>query len=189
MKQFSFEKKRTSNFKGLEPGGYVCKILSAEVVNYSWGEVLKIDFDIAEGEFMDYFIEQYNRNTNEDRKWPGSIRVTVPDEGNQYYEGQKKKFGNMIACIEESNPGYSWDWNEAGLKDKMVGLVFGNEEYSYNGYSGWKAKPQLFVSVDDIYNNNFKVPKDKPLKNGGTSYAETPAGFEAITDTTEELPF
>lgn len=189
IKKFDFEKKRTANFKALEPGGYVCKIHSAEVLNYDWGDVLKVNFDIAEGEFMDYYIEQYNRNPNEDRKWQGNIRITLPDEGNQYFESQKKKFGNFIVCVEESNPGYAWDWNEATLKDKYVGIVFGNEEYSFNGYSGWKAKPQLIVSTDDIYNNNFKVPKDKPLKNSSASYAETPAGFELVTDDDGVLPF
>lgn len=187
MKQFNFDKKKATTFKGIEPGGYVCKIHSAEVITYSWGEVLKINFDIAEGEYKDYYMEQYSHNPNEDKKWQGNIRVTVPDEANQYFETQKKRFGNMIACIEESNPGYVWDWNEAGLKDKFVGLVFGNEEYSFNGYSGWKAKPQLFVSTDDIYTGNFKTPKDKPLR--AEEAASVPAGFTPVEGDDEELPF
>ena len=187
IKRFDFDKKKASTFKGIEPGGYVAKIHNAEILTYSWGEVLKISFDIAEGEFTGYYQKQYEGNNNEDRKWQGTIRVTIPDEGNQYYENQKKKFGNMIACIEESNPGYVWDWNEAGLKGKFVGLVFGNEEYSFNGYSGWKAKPQLFVSTDDIYSGNFRIPKDKPL---AAEANVTPAVLVPISEEDAgELPF
>ena len=182
MKKFDFEKKRTEGFKAIEPGGYVCKIMNAEVLPYSWGEVLKLDFDIAEGEYKDYYFNQYQNNTNEDKHWQGNIRITVPDESNQYYESQKKKFGNMIACIEESNSGYAWDWDEKKLKNKMVGLVFGNEEYSFNGYEGWKAKAKLFVSVDDIRNNKFSIPKDKPLKNKPQSYDFSPVSASEESD-------
>jgi hypothetical protein len=165
MKRFEFEKKKAEGFKAIEAGGYVCKVLNAEVIGYDWGEVLKIDFDITEGEFKDYFFNQYQNNTNEDKHWQGSIRITVPSEGAQYYESQKKKFGNMIACFEESNTGYAWDWDETKLKGKSIGIIFGNEEYSFNGYEGWKARPKLISSVEDIRNGNFRVPKDKPLKN------------------------
>ena len=169
MKQFDFEKKKTESLKALEPGGYVAKIMNTEIISYSWGEILKLDFDIAEGEFKDYYLNQYNNNSNEDKHWQGNIRIIIPDESSQYYESQKKRFGNMIYCFEDSNTGYVWDWDEKKLKNKLIGLVFGNEEYSYNGYEGWKAKPKFFVSVDDIHNNNYKIPKDKPLNKPQTT--------------------
>ena len=186
MKQFEVEKKKSEGFKGIEVGGYIAKIMNAEVLTYSWGEILKVDFDIADGEFKDYYKTQYINNTNEDKKWQGNIRVTVPDESNEYYESQKKRFGNFIACLEESNVGYTWDWNEANLKGKFIGLVYGNEEYSFNGYSGWKAKPQLIVSVEDIKSGNFKIPKDKPLKK---NTVVAPVGFTVPEASDDDLPF
>lgn len=186
MKQFNFEKKRSEGFQALEAGGYVCQVLNAEILTYDWGEVLKIDFDIANGEFKDYFRNKYKNNTNEDKKWQGTVRVNVPDEGNQWYESQKKKFGNMIACFEESNNGWEWNWDEASLKNLFVGIVFGNEEYDFNGHQGWTAKPKLFVSTDDILNNNFKIPKDKPLENKSTFAA---MDFEIINGKDEDLPW
>ena len=46
---------------GSEPlpvGGYVAKILNAEVKEYDWGELLVISFDIAVGEHKDFFAKQ-----------------------------------------------------------------------------------------------------------------------------------
>ena len=90
----------------LPAGGYVAKILDAEEKEYSWGSVLVISFDILEGEFKDFFKQNYKANTREDKKWKGVYRLTVPQESNQWYDSQKRTFGNAIACIEESNNGY-----------------------------------------------------------------------------------
>ncbi|MFR8011236.1 MAG: hypothetical protein ACLU8W_05690 [Clostridia bacterium] len=38
----------------LPAGGYVAKILDAKEVEYSWGTVLLVSFDIAEGEHKDF---------------------------------------------------------------------------------------------------------------------------------------
>ena len=43
-------KKSAGASEPLPAGGYVAKILNAKVEEYSWGEVLVISFDIAEGE-------------------------------------------------------------------------------------------------------------------------------------------
>ena len=97
MKKFDVEIKRNaSSSEPLPAGGYVAKIMNAEVKEYSWGEVLVISFDIAEGEYKDFFATQYRENTNEDKKWKGNFRLTVPQEGNQYFENQKK--GQLQHC-------------------------------------------------------------------------------------------
>ena len=59
----------------LPAGGYVAKVLTAIVEDYSWGEVLVISFDIAEGEYKDFFSKQYRENTREDKKWKGNFRL------------------------------------------------------------------------------------------------------------------
>lgn len=181
-------KKSVSVNEPLPAGGYVAKILNAKVDEYSWGEVLVISFDIAEGEYKDFFRKQYNENTREDKKWKGNFRLTVPQEGNQYFEGQKRTFGNAIWAIEESNPGYKWDWIEAALKGKMVGVLFRNFEWAMDdGRSGWSTECCTFVSVEDVRNGNFKQPKDKPLKNKPAN--NTPANISAPVDDLSDLPF
>lgn len=193
-----FEAKRSVGAsEPLPAGGYVAKIMSAKVEEYSWGEVLVISFDIAEGEHKDFFAKQYRENTREDKKWKGNFRLNVPDERNQWFESQKRTFGNAIACVEESNRGYKWDWNEANLKGKMVGVLFRNFEWEMeDGRTGWSTECCTFVSVDEIRNNDFKMPKDRNLKkkannNGYTpvNYAPTGGVFAELDDSMDDLPF
>ena len=182
-------KKSVGASEPLPAGGYVAKILNAKVEEYSWGEVLVISFDIADGEYKDFFSKQYKENTREDKKWKGNFRLTVPNEGNQYFDSQKRTFGNAIWAIEESNPGYHWDWNEAALKGKMVGVLFRNFEWEMDdGRSGWSTECCTFVSTEDVRTGNFKQPKDKPLKRK-ESYSSNQFSEMVEIDSTEDLPF
>ena len=182
-------KKSVSASEPLPAGGYVAKILNAKVEEYSWGEVLVISFDIAEGEYKDFFSKQYKENTREDKKWKGNFRLTVPQESNQYFDSQKRTFGNAIWAIEESNPGYHWDWDENALKGNMVGVLFRNFEYDVDGNQGWSTECCTFVSVEDVRTGNFKQPKDKPIRNKATNNA-TASNFTVIDDDSlSDLPF
>ena len=182
-------KKSVSASEPLPAGGYVAKILNAKVEEYSWGEKLVISFDIAEGEYKDLFSKQYKENTREDKKWKGNFRLTVPQESNQYFDSQKRTFGNAIWAIEESNPGYHWDWNEAALKGKMVGVLFRNFEWAMEDRTGWSTEACTFVSVDNVRTNNFKMPKPKML-NKTTSQTASNSNFAVIDDgDLSDLPF
>ena len=179
---------RSVGSEPLPAGGYVAKILNAEVKEYDWGEVLVISFDIAEGEHKDFFAKQYKSNTSEDKKWKGNFRINVPQESNQYFESQKRSFGNAIACIEESNNGYHWAWDESTLKGKMVGVIFRNFEWETDtGATGWSTECGTFVSVDDIKNGKFRPMKDRPLKKKATESAPATIDFTFIDDS--DLPF
>lgn len=179
---------RSVGSEPLPAGGYVAKILNAEVKEYDWGEVLVISFDIAKGEHKDFFAKQYKSNTSEDKKWKGNFRINVPQENNQYFESQKRSFGNAIACIEESNNGYHWAWDESTLKGKMVGVIFRNFEWEMNGNSGWSTECGTFVSVEDIHSNNFRLMKDRPLKNKKQN-APVMEFASVAEDIDSELPF
>ena len=188
MKKFDVEIKRSvSGNDPLPVGGYVAKIMNAEVKEYSWGDVLVVSFDIAEGEYKDFLANQYKANTNEDKKWKGNFRINVPQEGNQWYDSNKRTFGNAIACIEDSNSGYHWDWDEAKLKGKMVGVLFREREWEWNGNSGITTECCTFCSVDNVRSGNFKTPRPKMLKKDETATKPTMADFEEIS--TEDLPF
>ena len=181
-------KKSVSASEPLPAGGYVAKILNAKVEEYSWGEVLVISFDIAEGEYKDFFSKQYKENTREDKKWKGNFRLTVPQESNQYFDSQKRSFGNAIWAIEESNPSFRWAWDENALKGKMVGVLFRNFEYDVDGNQGWSTECCTFVSVEDVRTGNFKQPKDKPLRNKATNNAPA-SNFTVLDDSADDLPF
>ena len=190
-----FKPERTTARETLPAGGYVGKILDANVLNYDWGEVLKIDFDIAEGDYKGFFAADYRANTSDNKKWRGSFRLNVPNERNQWYENQCKSFNNFVACVEESNNGFHWAWEEKALKGKFLGFLFRNKEYAIDGdnghFEGWTTECCAVTTVDDIREGNFKMPKDKPLdksKSKGKS-AQASSAFTELEGDDGDLPF
>lgn len=185
---------KSGSSEKLPAGGYVAQIKSAEVKTFDWGEQLIISFDIAEGDYRDFFAADWRGNTNPDRKWRGTYRATIPDENNQYFESQKRTFNNIMYALEESNRGYAFDWDEAKLKGLMVGVLFRDKEWEYNGSTGWTTECCKLVPVEDIRSENFKVPAPKPLKSGNSSPSSAPASsgseMSAVTDIADDdLPF
>jgi hypothetical protein len=97
-------------------------------------------------------------------------------------------FKHFTNCIEESNAGYMWAWDEKSLQGKYIGLVIGYEEY-ING-SG-ETKERLYVkdvkTVEQIKQGDFKVPELKKLANSPASAPTT--NFVPVIDDSDELPF
>ena len=85
MRAFSgFAPEKSSAREQLPVGGYIAKILNAEEVKYDWGSVLLISFDIAEGDYMNFFEKDYASPQSEDRKWRGTYRLNIPkDDGSE----------------------------------------------------------------------------------------------------------
>lgn len=169
-------------------GGYVAKILDAKEVSYSWGSVLAISFDITEGEYKDFFKNDYNAQTGEDKKWRGVCRLPLPkDDGTEQDGWTKNSFNNAMFAIEDSNKGYTWNWDEKTLKGKNTGVLFRNKEWEMNGNSGWTTECYALAPVEDIHTGHFKIAKDKPLKNKPAASS----GFTPIPDSGDDgdLPF
>lgn len=185
MEKFDgFKAEQTLWNEPLPAGGYVAQIFGAKEESYDWGNVLVISFDIAEGKYAGYFNDLYKNTDRDDKKWKGHYRLTVPKEGSQYFESNRRIFNNAIWAIEESNSGYHWDWNEAGLKGKFIGVLFRNREWEYNGSTGWTTECGAVTSVEKIRTGDFKIPKDKPLKK-----VDAPADNFTHLATDEDLPF
>jgi hypothetical protein len=190
MKKFEgYEAKRSGNARETLPaGGYVCKIFKAEEETYSWGSVLVLSIDVTEGEYAGIWTRDYKNNTNEDKKWRGTMRLTVPkDDGSEKDAWTKNSFNNAMWAIEASNPGYVWNWDERSLKDKLVGVIYRDREWEMNGNTGWTTEAGGLTSVDDIRNNTFKALKPKPIKNKPAAAA--PAFTDLASDDDGELPF
>ena len=184
-----FKPERTTARETLPAGGYVAKIMDATVINYDWGDKLKVDFDIAEGEYKGFFATDYRNNTNDDKKWRGTYRINIPNESNQYFDSQRKSFNNFIACLEETNNGFHWAWDETALKGKGIGVLFRNKEWEYNGSTGWTTECCAVTTAKDIREGNFKLPKDKPLKAKETASATSFSNAFTAVDDDSDLPF
>ena len=145
------------SFKKLPVGGYVVKILDATDVPEK--EYLIISFDVAEGEYKGFFAEEYKNDTRDGKKWPNAGTFI-----RSYKEKALPMLKGFTAAVEKSNKGYSWDFDEKTLKNKVVGLVLGEEEFVN---SSGKVRTRTYVSavrsVDTIKKGEFTVPELKKL--------------------------
>ena len=179
----------------LPVGAYICQILKAEEKVYSsskgeWHK-LEVSFDISEGEHKDFYANDYRSQSGEDKKWKGILRMNIPsDDGSEADNWAKRSFKTNILAIEESNNGYHWDWNEAQLKGKTVGIVFRSEEWEYNGKRGWRTAPFKMVPAADVKSGNIKIPDPKPLNGKAASQASTAANLSDFVEVASaDLPF
>ena len=180
----------------LPKGAYVLKILGAEVLENSNGQYVKIGCDIAEGEFKDFYAKDYKAQQSEDKKWRCNYLLNVPkDDGTEQDGWTKRRFKTIIEAIEDSNPGYHFDWDEKKFKGKLIGGLFNEREYESNGQVRKATNLAQLCAVESIRKNTYTLPNDK-LLNGrsavsfNTSGSNGPDGFINIPDGIEdELPF
>ena len=187
--------KASTDFTALPAGGYVCKIQGAKIRTFDGKngsfERLEVAVDIVEGEYKDHFRRDFDSQNTEDKKWRGVLRLYVPSgDGSDQDNWSAAKLKRFVNDVEDSNPGYHWDWEESKLKGKLVGLTFRREEWEYNGKTGWKTNPFQAYTVEDIRQNKFQMPKDKPLK-GKDSTSTAQPKFEDVVETAvdDDLPF
>lgn len=147
-------KANTGDWRPVAPGGYICTIKNAKVQKSKAGnDMLVMAIDIAEGEFKDYYKERFENDTREDKKW-GCVLRLILDDPSKDDETRKKIQGRLkgaIKSIEDSNEGFTFDWNEEKLKDKTVGGEFGIEEYiGADGSTKTSTKITRLRSVESI---------------------------------------
>lgn len=178
MREFSgLEVKKAAQKKHLPAGGYVAEILGAEEISYSWGDVILISFDICEGEHEDFFATDFRSQDREDKKWKGTYRLSIPkDDGSEKDGWTKRTFGNAIWSIEQSNPGYHFNWDERTFKGKKVGVLFRNREWEMDGRTGWTTECCALTSVSDVRDNLYTMPKDKPLPKQSSVFPVSDSG-------------
>ena len=189
MKSFSGyddAKKAAQNTSGakLPAGAYVCKIMG---VRYEEGT---LQFDISEGEYKSFFKKQYEENQNEDKKWKGIVRIYVPnDDGSEKDGWTKRSFAGWIDAFEKSNSGYSWDWNEAKLKGKTVGIVFGTTGTVIDGREIKYTEARFGVDAQKVRDGSAPQAKFKAKNGYGKGIPEDDGFMSVDTGSTEAFPF
>ena len=177
-----------AEYERLPKGGYILNILNASEKTWASGDkYIEIACDIAEGDYNGFFAKQYKEDTREDKKWKCNIVFTTQKaDGTDPEEWAVRKFKTAMNAIEGSNPGYHWDWNEAGLKGKKVGGLFNIRQYTKsNGDIGEFTNLAQLVSIEKIKSGTYKLPKDKLLEQTPTSSE----GFMDLSGLDAELPF
>lgn len=185
----------SSGTQSLPANGYVCRIINTQIaVNANGSQMLKVAIDIAEGEYKDFYRKAFERNTYAVKKWGGVLTIFLPSgDGSDTDMSNQRRLKTLTEAVEQSMPGYKWDWDETKLAGKLVGMLFRDEEWSFAGKTGWKTRPYLPISVKRVLSGDFTVPNSKPLgvpnapRNLPDPAASASAGFTAVEDC--ELPF
>ena len=173
----------------LPKGGYVCKIMSIESrTNKNGKEMVVIFFDIAEGEFKDFYANQYKANTSEDKKWSNDATyyMTIPYDDCEAYI--TKNWDTFWADVEDSNNGYVFDGNEKTVKGKTFGGVFRIEEREYNGTTYTNTRLAYSVVAQNIRDGKYKPANDKLLDHSSSGSSDS-SFMDIPEDAVNDLPF
>lgn len=182
---------RRQSFTILPKGAYVIKIKGAkeEPTKDGSGTRITIAFDIAEGEYAGFYENQFERNTNEDKKWPndGMFYLTVPADGCKEYVWTN--WNSFFADLEDSNGGFVFGGDVKTLKGKLLGGKFNNEQSEYNGNVYDHTRMKWTCVAEDVRQGKAgKLPNDKLVsvkkpQVADDTFMTVPEGAE------EELPF
>lgn len=176
----------------LPAGAYVVRLLKGARVEASeYGETLLVPFDIDEGDYKDFYTRQFQSSQMEDKKYKGVFRMRLPKEdGTEQDEWTLRRLKTNLVAVEDSNAGYHWDWNEAGLAGKKVAMLFQNKEWEFKNQTGWTAQPHSLISIEKFREGKYKLPADKPLANKKGGIDINPADeFEPLKSDSGDLPF
>lgn len=187
------EAKGMEDFRTLPIGAYECVIKEAE--EYTSEQSKKTSFrvavDIATGDYKDYYQNRFDNNTNDNKKWDNNATRYLAYQGDNiaYFKG-------FITCVENSNPGYKWDWDETKLVGKKICGVFQYEEYeNQEGKKGVKVRLNKFRSLDKM--KDIKVSDSIRLLDGsyvdyneynGQESSSNPfEGMEDVVEITDDI--
>ena len=184
----------------ITPGGHRCIIMeAAEATSQKGSQMLVISFDTDATDAQPmYYQNRYINDKRLDKKWGGKMYIVT---GGEYGPANVKRF---CTAVEDSNEGFScWDDHDqlklAELKNKLVGVVFREEEFLLpDGQCRWSVKGTRFCNYHKALDQ--KVPEPKPLHSDAKDQAFDRAfdaanaaneGFMNIADDLEDegLPF
>lgn len=132
LRRFNGYKPMPETFREQLPvGGYVARIQAVKVEDLPNG-VQRLTFrtEIVEGPYNNFYHRDFDsqRGGTYEAKYRGDYSILCPDEN-----GSDPKlvdwFNHTMGAIEDSNPGYTWDWRMNSLHGKLVGLSVREAEY------------------------------------------------------------
>lgn len=161
------------DFTPIEVGGHkgIIKKVEEYTSEVSGNTSLKVEVDTDTTDKQpSYFQDQYDNNTSMNKKWSSGATkyVSLKEDENCI-----KMLKGFITAVENSNNGFTYDWNKDidQLNGKKVGLMFGLEEYEDSeGKLKTARKVTQFRSIDKV--DNAKIPRVKLLDGSYVEYEE-----------------
>ena len=183
-----FEAKKNVGFAQLPPvGAYVAEIQGVKTEDsYDHSrENIVCMVEITEGEFAGQYHKVFEEQKNSfggEVKYKGVLRLSPPIEGDESWV--KSRFEGNLWCVEQSNPGYHWDWDETKLKGKKIGINVRKCIYTGNdGKEKETTEIAQFETISDVKEGNCRKLKDRVQKKKNDSQNYTDVTTEV------EVPF
>lgn len=189
-------KRKGGTYKQLPKGAYVVMIKKAEDFKWPSGDhAIKFYFDIAEGEYRDFYKKIYEAKQDEDKVWPfdGTFLLNVPDDSSE--QRTWNKWNTFWADLEDSNDGYVFDGDLNTVRGRLIGGCFRIKQsvgktdgniYDHTEYL-W-SKP-----VDDVRSGHYgRLPDDKLIGSGSkpsTSSSSGTSWMDVAEASDDEVPF
>ena len=197
-----FEAKKSS-FTDLPPvGAYCAEIMNVVFIsgdekdNLMKRDVIELYIDITEGDYKGRYVEQWNdqkERFGDKVAYKGIYRLVPPVEGDQPW--RRTKFENDLWCVEQSNAGYHWDWDENKLKGKKVGINVRKRLYNYTNKSGDIVNAESteigkFESIQDVKDGKWKPMKDRDTrKDIDSSESGDTSGYTKVDEKKHDVPW
>lgn len=179
-----FESRKPSFIELPPVGAYVAQIQGV-VLKEPDGDkqrrtVIELYLDIIEGPFAGRFnevFEDQKERFGDNVSYRGIYRLTPPSDGDE--DWRKRSFEGAMWCIEQSNDGYAWDWDEKKLKLKKVGISIRRRLYSSNGKDRETFEIGRLETVDDVRNGIVKPMADRDQRDQSNPEI---TGYVSVTD-------
>ena len=185
-------KKNSGNFVTLPPAGaYVAQIQDVRFVpadgDRQKRDVIELMIEIIEGEYANRYHEFYESQKERfggDTKYKGIFRLTPPVDGDD--DWRKRAFEGNLWCVQQSNDGYAWDWDEKKLKGKRVGINLRRRLYTYTNKDGEQVDGETteigkFETVEDVRNGKCKPMRDRDQRSKETDDSTDGSEFTDVS--------
>lgn len=183
-----YEGKKSSNFIDLPPvGAYIGEIQAAREAEQNGRPVIELFMEITEGEYANRFHEVYEdqkERFGDNVKYKGIFRLVPYMKGDE--DWRRKVFEENLWAVEQSNPGYKWDWDEKKLKGKKVGISIRKRLYTYNGKDRETSEIGRLESIEEIKAGKVKPLKDRDNRETKSESADSTDGSN-FTDVSTEV--
>ena len=176
----------------LPKGAYVLKIMGTKMgTSRNGNQYIRVSCDIADGEYMGYYTADYRSQKGDinEKKWRCYTDVYVPkNDGTEQDANTKRRFKTFVTCLEHSNDGYEFDWNEEHWKGLLIGGLFNQKQYKKaDGKTGMYTQLKYTCSVDRVIAHDYRLPEDELLEEEEEAISPM---FEELSNSSEdELPF
>lgn len=155
----------TGEFQQLPKGKYVCVIKQvATQVSKNNNEQFVILYDIAEGEYKDFYKKMFDSDREQNpsgAKWRGVFKQNMSGNGTPWLKG-------VITSIERSN-NFTFQWDKENNEKTLVGKRFGGlfRRRQYEKEDGSRAMTTELFRIRGVAGlAEAEVPEDSLLPEG-----------------------